>query len=227
MAAQHWYPTRLSELPAWHANFNTEAAASGTTLNLTAGEVTQIGEDATTVQLVVNYIDAVEAFRQEVTAFKDAVLAGDPLAAMPAAPVAPATLSFDLGALPGIEERTRGFVGTIKGAGSYTTAIGEAYGIIGASGALATPELKAAAVPGTSNVTLRIAKGGYSVIAIDMRRGGGDWTQIGVSQTAVFTDMTPALVSGQPEQREYRAQGMVQNARVGDLSTVVSVVTVP
>ncbi|MEX2244827.1 MAG: hypothetical protein WD716_13400 [Fimbriimonadaceae bacterium] len=217
----------MSDLPPWHANFDTEATATGTTLNLTAGQVTQIGEDATTVQMVVNYVDAVEAFRQEVTAFKDAVLAGDPLQPMPTAPVAPATLVPGIAALPGIEERTRGLVATIKGAGSYTTAIGEAYGIIGSGVTLVTPGLKAAAVPGTSHVTLRIAKGGYSVIAIDMRRSGGDWTQIGVSQTATFTDTTAALSAGQPEQREYRAQGMVQNARVGDLSTVVSVVTVP
>jgi hypothetical protein len=35
------------------------------------------------------------------------------------------------------------------------------------------------------------------------------------------------LVSGQPETREYRAQGMVANARTGDLSPTVSVVTTP
>jgi hypothetical protein len=222
-----WYPTRLPDLGPWHANFDTEAAASGTTLGLTAGNVTQIGEDSTLATAVVNYVEAVESFRQEVTAFKEAVLNGDPLVAMPSAPVAPTTLAFGLGALPGIQARTRGFVAIIKASPNYTTAVGEAYGIVGASGALATPGLKASAVPGSSHVTLRIAKGGYSVIAIDMRRGGGDWAQIGVSQTAVFTDVSAALSAGQPEQREYRAQGMVQNARVGDLSTVVSVVTVP
>jgi hypothetical protein len=227
MAAQHWYPTRLSELPAWHANFDTEATATGTTHNLTAGQVNQIGEDATTVALVVTYLEAVEAFRQEVTAYKDAVLAGDPLLPMPPAPVAPATLVMAIAALPGIEERTRGFVATIKGSGNYTQAVGEAYGIVGASGTLVTPELKVSSLPGTSNVVLRIAKGGYSVVAIDMRRGGGDWVQIGISQTATFTDTTPPLVPGQPETREYRAQGMLNNARVGDLSAVQSVVTTP
>jgi len=226
MAAQHWYPTRTSELPAWHTNFKTEATASGTTLGLTAGNA-QISLDGTAVAQVINYAEAVDAFRQEVTAFKDNLLEGDPLGPVPTEPAAPANITLADGTLPGIEARTRSFAAIIKASPNYTTAVGEAYGIVGSGGALATPELKAAASPGTSHVTLKIAKGGYSVIAIDMRRGGGDWTQIGVSQTATFSDTTAALVAGQPETREYRAQGMVQNARVGDLSTVVSVVTIP
>ena len=41
-----WYPTRRADRPAWHDNFKTEATATGTTHNLTAGNVTQIGVDA-------------------------------------------------------------------------------------------------------------------------------------------------------------------------------------
>jgi hypothetical protein len=48
-----------------------------------------------------------------------------------------------------------------------------------------------------------------------------------VSQLATFVDSTAALVADQPETREYRAQGMVANARTGDLSATVSVVTTP
>ena len=35
------------------------------------------------------------------------------------------------------------------------------------------------------------------------------------------------LVAGQPEVREYRAQGRVNNVRVGPMSAIVSGVTVP
>lgn len=45
--------------------------------------------------------------------------------------------------------------------------------------------------------------------------------------TAEYIDGRAPLVAGQPELREYRAQGMEQNARVGALSAVVSAVTVP
>jgi hypothetical protein len=184
--ATDYYPARRADRVAWHANFSTEAAANGTTLGLTAGNVAKIAEDATQVAANVAYGEAVDAFRQEVTGYLASVLEGDPLAPMPTSPAAPAGLTPPLPATPGIEARTRGFVAVIKASPNYTTAIGEAYGIVAPGGALATPTLKASSVPGSSNVSLRIAKGGYSVIAIDMRRGGGDWAQIGVSQLATF-----------------------------------------
>ncbi len=60
-----------------------------------------------------------------------------------------------------------------------------------------------------------------------MRRAGGTWAQIGVSQLATFIDTTPPLVAGQPETREYRCQGVVGNQRTGEVSATVSIVTVP
>ena len=57
--------------------------------------------------------------------------------------------------------------------------------------------------------------------------GGGTWEQIGVWMTAECIDARAPLVAGRPEQREYRAQGMQNNERVGAPSAVVSVVTVP
>lgn len=227
MANSDWYPTRASDLVAWHANFAVEAAATGATLGLTAGNLTQIPVDSTNVALVVNYSEAVDAFRQEVTAFKNNVLNGDPLAAMPVAPVAPATLAPGVGSLPGIQARTRDFAARIKASANYTTAIGEAYGIVAPSGSgFGTPTVVGAAQIG-SQVKLKIGKAGYSVLAVDSRRGGGGWEQIGVSQTATFTDSRAPLAAGQPEQREYRVQGLVNNARDGSPSDIATVVTVP
>jgi len=40
-------------------------------------------------------------------------------------------------------------------------------------------------------------------------------------------DTRPPLVLGQPEQREWRVQGLLKNSRTGSLSDAVSVVTVP
>lgn len=227
MPVVDWYPSRLADLPPWHANFNTEAAASGTTLGLTALETTQIGIDAGIVLDVINYAEAIDAFRQEVTAFKNSVLEGDALAPMPALPIAPADLAAVLGSLPGIEDRTRGFVATIKGSAAYTTAIGEAYGVVApASGGPGTPEVIATALT-ASQVKLRIIKSGYDVLAVDSRRGGGGWEQIGISMTAEYIDTRAPLSPGDPEQREFRVQGMDDNARVGLMSDVSTAVTVP
>lgn len=222
-----YYPSRVADRVAWHANFSAEAVATGTTLGLNAAAVTQIPIDASTVALVVNYSEQAEAFRQEVTAFRDNLLNGDPLAPMPVSPAMSAAPTFDIDALPGIEARTRGYVAIIKASPNYTQAIGEAYGIVPAASELQTPSLKGAAVPGTSNVALKIGKGGHPATAIDMQRNGGGWSEIGRPLTASFTDTTAPLVAGQPEQRSYRAQGVVGNDRVGDMSDTVTLVTTP
>lgn len=227
--AEEWYPPRLAARIPWHANYKTETAASGTTYGMTAGEVTQAGTDADAVPLAVNYAEAVVAFAQEVTEWRDIVLEGDPLALFPPVPAAPSAPTFVITAKPGIEKRTRQFAGQNKASATYTQAVGEAYGIVAPVGVTPVfPKIdKATAVPGSSNVALDLFKGSYDLVAVDMQRGGSGWTQIGLSQQELFTDTTPALVAGQPEQRNYRVQGVKNNVREGDLSPTVSVVTVP
>ena len=65
------------------------------------------------------------------------------------------------------------------------------------------------------------------MLAVDSRRGGGGWEQIGVSQTDEYIDTRAPLSAGDPEVREYRVQGMENNARVGANSEVSTVSTVP
>ena len=226
--AVDWYPLRLSELSEWHETFAAQCVATGTTHGLSAGNVSQAGQDRTLVGLLTDFDDAIRGYVQAWTEFRDSCLAGDPNAPFPTPPSQPA-LSLPPGTfLPGIEARTRLFANVIKADADYTPAVGEDYGIVSPAGAgPGTPSLKASAVAGTSQVTLRINKAGHTLIAIDMRRGGGDWGQVGVSQTATFTDTSAPLTAGQPEQREYRAQGMAGNQRIGELSATVSVVTTP
>lgn len=226
--ATDWYPRILADRIPWHANYSVQATATGTTYGLAAGDVTDIGRDKDNVPLVVNYKEAAQAYAQAVTEWAEAILNGPVGTTMPAAPTAPTAPTFALGSKPGIQARTRQTAGVIKADADFTAEIGELYGIVAPVGTgPATPSLKARALPGTGSVELSIAKGGFDVIVLDMRRGGGAWDQLGVSQRAVFTDTTPPLTPGQPEVREYRAQGMLDNARTGDLSATVSAVTVP
>jgi hypothetical protein len=222
-----WYPKRLAELPAWHANFAAEAAATGATLGLNAGALANIALDAPNVTTLINYSEAIDAFSQEVTEYRDLVLRSDSDNPAPAPPASPADITLGMGSLLGIEARTRQYAAIIKASPNYTQAIGEAFGIVAPVTGLQTPSVKAAALPGTSNVGLKIGKGGYAMIAIDMQRGGGAWTELQRVGTATFTDTTAPLTPGQPEQRNYRVQGVVGNDRTGDLSEVSSVVTSP
>ncbi len=227
MPAPHYYPRRLPARIAWHASFAAQTAEDGTAHGLSAADVAQIQLDAANVALVVGYSEAVDAFRQEATAFRDGVLAGNHRLPVPTPPVAPAGLAFAVGSMQGVQERTRRFVSVIKASTGYTQAIGESYGIVPPERrAFGVPSLVAAAFPG-GFVRLRIAKAGFVMLAVDCRRGGGDWEQVGFSQRAVYMDTRPPLVPGQPEQREYRVQGLLKNSRTGSLSDATSVVTVP
>ena len=229
MSNADWYPKRLSDKVPWHANYKAQTAATGGSLGYSAGDISQAASDADETVILNNYKQLVVDFAQAVTEYIEIVLNGDPLAAMPAVPTPPAAITVALGAKPGIQARTRGTANVNKATAGFTPAIGELYGIIApAAGPAATPQIDSATPQQcTSNVDLDLFKGGYSILAIDLRQSGGAWVQIGVSQTEHFLDTTPPLVAGQPEKREYRVQGMVNNARTGDLSDIVSTVTVP
>lgn len=230
MANGDWYPRAIADRIPWHANFNTQAAASGTTHGLTAGQVSQIGYDNTLVAGCINYAAQVAAFAQAVTEWRDLLLSGPNGTALPPVPTVPAAFTYLAGPatpLPSIEFRTRQYAALIKASVGYTPEIGEQYGIIAPVADMpVTPGLTALALT-ASQVRLAIAKGGYDVLAVDSKRGTGGWEQIGVSMTAEYIDARAPLVAGQPEVREYRCQGMANNARVGALSAVVSAVTVP
>lgn len=225
-----WYPKSISDLIPWHANFNVQAAASGATHGLTAGQVLQIGFDNTLVAGCINYTEQVVAFAQAVTEWRNLLLSGPNGTTLPPVPTVPAAFTYLSGPatpLPSIEFRTRGFAAIIKASVGYTAEIGEQYGIIAPVADLpTTPSLVAQSLT-ASQVRLAIAKAGYDVLAVDSKRGAGVWEQIGVSMTAEYIDNRAPLVASQPEQREYRVQGMQNNARVGATSAIVSAVTVP
>ncbi len=222
-----WYPRSLADRIPWHANFAAQAAASGVARGLTALQATQIGLDSTAVAQLVNYSEAVDAFKEAVTAFRDAYLDGIATALVPPAPAAPATPLLALGTLPGIEARTRQYAGILKANPLYTATVGEAYGIApSAPSGPTVPALKAAPLT-QSQVSLKVAKGGYEVVAVEGKRGAGAWEFVGVAMTTTYVDARPPLVAGQPEVREYRAQGMEDNLRVGAFSEIVSAVTTP
>jgi hypothetical protein len=222
-----FYPTRIADLIPWHSNFNIQAIATGVARGLAAAQVTQITADSAEVSVVVNYVELVASFAQAVTAYKDVILAGSATEPMPPVPTPPAAITVPVGALPGIEARTRLFASIIRAQPTYTAQIGELYGIVvPAAASQKTPSLVAQALT-VSQVRLKIAKAGFAVLAVDSRRGGGEWEPIGVSQTAVYIDARAPLTAGQPELREYRCQGLQYNARVGAMSGVVSAVTIP
>lgn len=223
-----FYPKRLAELPPWHANFNLQVQATGTTYGMSAAQKAQVLEDSINVPVIVNYAELVEGWAQAVTEHREIMLRGDLTAPLPTFPTPPLAIVLStLTPLPGIEARTRLYAGIIRSDSDFTAAIGELYGITGiAAGSPATPSVEAFALT-ASQVRLAIARAGYAVVAVDSRINNGAWVQIGISMTAEYFDTRAPLVAGAPEVREYRVQGMENNARVGATSAVAKAVTVP
>ncbi len=227
--AVDWYPRRIAELAEWHANFSTQATATGVANGLTAGEVTQIAADAAVVELLLNYNETVDAFTQAVTEHRRLLINSPEGTPLPPAPTPPVPIALGLGAMTAIEARTREYANRIKASATYTPAIGDLYGIIATEeGAAGTPSVVKATALIDADVALKIKKNGHIAVAVDMRRHGGAWTQIGVSVGTTFVDTTEPTAPDGCEMREYRVQGMdSDNNRIGDVSPTVSIVTMP
>lgn len=225
--ARDWYPRQQDDLGVWHANFAAKAGATGLAHGLTAPQVAQIQADATAVAAILAFILQADAFAQAATAWKTLMFLGRAglQQVEPPAPVTPPDLPDEH--LPAIMARTRQYAAIVRASENYSRAVGESFGIVPVQDAdPTTPRIRALALT-QSQVELGIVKKGYTLAAIDSRRGGGSWEPIGVSMTRTFIDTRAPLVAGQPEVREYRAQGMRRNNRVGALSMVVSAVTNP
>lgn len=226
--ATFWYPKPFALRIPFHANFNVNAQATGLTYGLVAGQQASIARDSANVPLVVNFKEAVDAYAQAVTEWAETILEGALGTPFPPAPTAPTPPTFAPGSETAIRPRTLIYAKVIKADPDYTAQVGENYGIISVPGGPpGTPQLTVVQALVGSKIRLRVFRAGYESVAMDSRRAGGNWEEIGVCETATFLDVRPPLVAGQPEVREYRAQGRANNARVGPVSETVSGVTVP
>lgn len=222
-----WYPRQQDDLGVWHANFAVKAGATGLAHGLTAPQVAQIQADAAAVAAILAFTLQADAFAQAATAWKNLMFFGE--IGLPQVEPPPSVTPPDLpdDHLPAIMARTRQYAAIVRASSNYSRAVGEGFGIVPPQGTEpGIPRLRALSLT-QSQVELRIVKKGFTLAAIDSRRGGESWEPIGVSMMASFIDSRPPLVAGQPEVREYRAQGMRRNNRVGALSMVVSAVTNP
>lgn len=227
MANGDWYPTSDAALIPWHQSFAQQAATHvGQVAALTAAAITQININRDNVLLTVTAVQVAKNYLSEITAYKRAILRGSFTLPLPVAPTLPSTVSLAAGSLQGIEAWTRRIVGQIKADSNYTDQLGQDLGIVAAPLVLSDPAVTAIALT-QSQVRLNVSKGGYMTVAVDSRRGGGAWELLVVLTSTPYVDLRPPLVAGQPELREYRVQGYMDNARQGALSQAASAVTVP
>ena len=113
-------------------NFALKIPIYATALNITAAQVTSHQNDAAMFSYMVSMQETTKTFKQDVTAYKNFLRDGEdgppqsePVPVFPTLPVPPTTVN------KGIFSRNSRAVANIKSENAYTTAMGEALGIVG------------------------------------------------------------------------------------------------
>ena len=192
---------------------------------LADGDITQAATDASMVSLVVNGRSLLESKKQEFTAYKNSILYSPLNTPLPTLPTMPVLAALPLGALAAVIPRARQRAERIKAHPNYTTAIGEDCRIVRPAAPIGAtqPVLKAVAQTGFQ-VRLTFAMGGHDQLEIQSKRGSEmSFSMIGFDTNTPYLDARPALVSGQPETRHYRARFIDDGIPFGDWSDTVQV----
>ena len=237
MKRQDYYPSRIGNQVNWLANYAAKLPTYGTTVGLTAGEVTTSVNDAKWSAYVLGlWLAAVRAFAPSTTDAVDDVLTGQGNAAVVlptfAAPALPAGVTA---ALPGALTRIFTLVAKMKLSPNFTEAIGTDLGTVGAAvtpaPSTASPRFLTDLLQGGGGAqTLKITfyKHGHMGVYIESRRGAnGMWNFLGIDTESPYLDERALLAAGQPEVREYRLRFWDKGTPNGDWSDVASVTVSP
>ena len=237
MKRQGYYPSRIGDQVNWLANYAAKLPIYGTTLGLTAPEVTAGVNDAKWCNYVLGvWLTAVRAFSPSTTDAVDDVLTGQGNVAVVlptfAAQALPAGVTA---ALPGALTRIFTLVAKMKLSPNFTEAIGTDLGIIGS---VVTPPPSTASprfltdllqgVGGTAQtVKITFYKHGHMGVYLESRRGAGAFEFLAIDTESPYLDERPLLAAGQPEVREYRLRFWDKGTPNGDWSDVASVTVSP
>ncbi len=133
-----WFPYSLQDISGWFQNFFEQSSVSGTTYGLTLAEVQQIEDDNSVIQFMANAFVTMDAYFSNAREYRDLILelpVGQPV------PPWPPNMALALPVVipTGIYARVIDYAARIKASAAYTTAIGEAYAIVGTSPAPIAP----------------------------------------------------------------------------------------
>lgn len=225
-----WLPDREADRLIWIQNAALKLNVNVGTAGIVAADVTFANGVRDVYQWILNRSEQIGTSRQDINEWKNVFAngpIGTPLGALPIAPIFPSGPLFTSTAGMFIQmvtmmERIRNTVG-------YTTALGEALGIISVPGGppLGDPTLTAVAEPNSEVRVIWVKASADGVLVESQRAGETTWTVLGTDSSSPYLDSRAPLVAGQPEVRRYRVQYLVNDIPVGNYSAIVTVTTVP
>ncbi|MDQ3799699.1 MAG: hypothetical protein M3384_09625 [Acidobacteriota bacterium] len=229
-----WLPQALEALVPWFANFALKFDEFAVGLGFTAADVAKVQADYKMVHWLLEAQQSAEANLDSFRKFRDESLYGEKGAPAPvdpttSLPAQPAVLTTN------IIERLVKLVERIQIADTYTDAVGEALGIVPATGG---DNVSPADVKPT--IQLFPAQSGYEAAVVVANRADSDmfnvqsrpmnsdtWTTVksGVGKSVNFT-LTPTA-PGQPEKFLVRVQLLKKNEPYGQPSDPAYVTVSP
>ena len=235
MTRQAYYPVRIADQILWLENLRNKFAGHAPTLGISTAKCEAAIADARwLVYTLGSWLPAVRDWQKACTAAAEQAQSGTGAAALvlpvfvpPALPAAAGGQPAVVARPPGALDRIFDTVGDIKSSDTYTDAIGQDLGIIGAGKTapdLATlqPVLKASLAG--NRVELDWNWGGNSAYLdqceIQVDRGSG-YQVLTFDTTPGYTDSTPFPAT--PTKWKYRAIYRVDDQQVGQWSAEVSI----
>ena len=222
------FPPRADHFTQWYSHFANNVAQFQVILPtiLTNVVLDQVNVNNEAIRAAHFYTTGLNYHNKGLAEFKKSLLDGN--FRHPLGPVSapPDPLVMPAGVIAGIKPWTRRLIRQIKSHPDFQSSMGVALRIVTAPIEREDPSIVVRSVR-ESSVTLRIRRGGYSAVAIEGKRGGGDWEAVGFAMISKFEDARPPLEEGRAEWREYRAQGIHRNERTGGMSPIVGTWTAP
>ena len=229
MAKTTYLPRRESERVTWLNNFNAKLPGYAPTFGITAAEVAAVKLMAPLYSYIINLIGQSKTFTQDLTKFKNLLSIAAPGATLGPLPVLTPAAAPAL-TQAGIFTFISGLVMRIKGTKvAYTDAIGQDLGIIGAETTFDESNYKTTltgkSMPGSNEISFtKLGVDGENIYSHPI--GSTDpnvWEKLAFDSSSPYNDTRPQSTAGVPENRKYRARGVINDIEIGQWSDILSV----
>ena len=221
-----YLPNTDAKKLTWYENFYLKLITSYVLLfGLTTAETDVLLEDLNAMRYTNQLVEASAKFALGCTAYRKAMNSGLDHVLLPAYPVFVAPLLPPTAVQPGVYNRVRKTVKTLKANANYDDVIGLILGVIGETIVINYATYKPVLKLSLNGLGLfvKYTKKGTNGINLYCKRGAEtEFTLLTTISKASYTDLRANLIAGQPETRNYQAWYVVNDVVVGLISDVTT-----
>ena len=228
MKKKPYLPNREADRVTWLNNFASKIGVYATTFGIAPAEVLILKNMSVIYSYIINLMEQSKTYTQDLTQFKNTLSTAPPGTTLGILPVLSPAVAPPL-TQSGIFTFVGGVVKRIKASiAVYTDAIGQDLGIVGDESTFDPltyqTMLKGVSLPGSNEIIF--SKNGVAGINIySLPVGGTDanvWEKLAFDSSSPYNDTRPLAVAGVPENRKYRARGVINDQEIGQWSDILS-----